>query len=183
MKQTNKQWCVCVCGVCACARARFVWRYNSGCCVVRRYRGYKFEFICHLIQNDKNKLGFVSVGKVHSWYHRHVWNTRQQAGNRSPRERDISWDWKCFWRVFLGNSRLFSSLIMSNCLQLTSKFSAWSKVMFECPWISRHTRHTQICAHVKGPIYISICCKRVGLTAGGIVTQNILHAYSRLVSH
>ena len=31
------------------------------------------------------------------------------------------------------------------------------------------TAHTQICAHFKDPV--SICHKRVGLTAGGMVTQ------------
>ena len=31
------------------------------------------------------------------------------------------------------------------------------------------TARTQKCAHVKDPI--SICCKRVGLTAGGMVTH------------
>ena len=43
------------------------------------------------------------------------------------------------------------------------------------PFIS--TSHTQMCAHDKGPI----CCKRVGLTAGGMATHTkIMHIYTRL---
>ena len=35
-----------------------------------------------------------------------------------------------------------------------------------------YTTRTQMCAHVKDPIYS--CCKRVDLTAGGTITQKIL---------